>query len=107
VTKRLLVLSAGYRECADSRESVLAEAGDYVLATAEGAISPDHIQAEIGDLLVAAETMAEPQGRAGRTGEREITVFESLGLAVEDLAAANVAYQAARERGVGAWVDID
>jgi ornithine cyclodeaminase len=84
---------------ADSRESVIAEAGDYVLAAADGAVGPDHIQAEIGDLLA--------RGEQGRTGEREITVFESLGLAVEDLAAANVAYQAAIERGAGTLVDFD
>lgn len=84
---------------ADSRESVIAEAGDYVLAAADGAIDPDHIQAEIGDLLA--------RGEQGRTGEREITVFESLGLAIEDLAAANVAYQAAAERGAGTFVDFD
>jgi ornithine cyclodeaminase/alanine dehydrogenase-like protein (mu-crystallin family) len=84
---------------ADSRESMLAEAGDYVLAAAEGAVGPDHIQAEIGDLLAAS--------KPGRTGEREITVFESLGLAIEDLAAANVAYLAATERNEGTWVDFD
>ena len=84
---------------ADIRESVIAEAGDYVLAAADGAVGPDHIQAEIGDLLA--------RGERGRTGEREITVFESLGLAVEDLAAANVAYQAAIERGAGTLVDFD
>lgn len=89
----------------DSRESVLAEAGDYVLAAAEGAIRPGHIQAEIGDLLAEAEDGLGTG--AGRTGEREITVFESLGLAVEDLAAANVAYQAAAERGAGTWIDFD
>jgi ornithine cyclodeaminase/alanine dehydrogenase-like protein (mu-crystallin family) len=83
----------------DSRDSVLAEAGDYVLAAAEGAIGPDHLQAELGDLL---------SGRSenpGRTSEREITIFESLGLAVEDLAAAALAYRTARERGLGTWVD--
>jgi ornithine cyclodeaminase len=90
---------------ADSRESVIAEAGDYVLAAADGAVGPDHIQAEIGDLLAASES--EPNANRGRTGEREITVFESLGLAIEDLAAANVAYQAAVERGAGTWVDFD
>ncbi len=82
----------------DSRESVLAEAGDYVLAAAEGAVGPDHVQAELGELLVGAR---------GRTGEREITIFESLGLAIEDLAAAAVAYQAARDRGLGTWIEFD
>jgi ornithine cyclodeaminase/alanine dehydrogenase-like protein (mu-crystallin family) len=81
----------------DSRESVLAEAGDYVLAAADGAIGPDHIKAEVGEVLA---------GQAiGRTGEREITIFESLGLAIEDLAAAATAYQAAMQAGIGTLVD--
>jgi ornithine cyclodeaminase/alanine dehydrogenase-like protein (mu-crystallin family) len=84
---------------ADSRESVMAEAGDYLLARAEGAVGPDHVQAEIGELLATA--------KSGRSGKREITVFESLGLAVEDLAAAAVAYEAAREQGIGSEVDFD
>lgn len=84
---------------ADSRESVIAEAGDYLLAAAEGAVGQDDIQAEIGDLLAS--------GEPGRTGERQITVFESLGIAIEDLAAASVAYQAATERGAGTWIDFD
>lgn len=85
----------------DSRESVLAEAGDYRLAAAEGAIGPGHIRAELGDLLAG---LAPGQGRQG---EDEITLFESLGLAIEDLAAAAVAYRAARESGQGLWVDFD
>jgi ornithine cyclodeaminase len=84
---------------ADSRDSVMTEAGDYVLAVEDGALDPDHIQGEIGDVLA--------RGEGGRTSEREITVFESLGLAIEDLAAASVAYQAATERGTGIWVDFD
>jgi ornithine cyclodeaminase len=83
----------------DSRESVLAEAGDYVLAAADGAVGPEHIKAELGDLLTGAAD--------GRRGEREITIFESLGLAVEDLAAAAVAYQAATDRDIGTCLDFD
>jgi len=82
---------------ADSRESVANEAGDYVLAQAEGAIGPHHVRAELGELLTGAA--------AGRTGDTEITVFESLGLAIEDLVAARLAYSNATERGAGAWVD--
>jgi ornithine cyclodeaminase/alanine dehydrogenase-like protein (mu-crystallin family) len=78
---------------ADSRESVLAEAGDYLQAAAEGAIGPDAIRAEIGEILVGAVP--------GRGGDAEITVFESLGLAAEDLAAAALAYRKARELGIG------
>lgn len=84
---------------ADSRESVLAESGDYRLADAEAAIGPGHIRAELGDLLAG---LAPGQGRRD---EQEITVFESLGLAIEDLAAAAAAYRAARGSGDGLWVD--
>jgi ornithine cyclodeaminase len=90
---------------ADSRESVLAESGDYVLAAAEGAIGPGHIRAEIGDLIAANGQGQKPAGLPGRTDPDEITVFESLGLAVEDLAAADLAYRTARDHGLGTWVD--
>jgi ornithine cyclodeaminase len=84
---------------ADRRESVLAESGDYLLAAADGAVGPDHIRAELGEILL---------GTAGRSAAAEITIFESLGLAVEDLAAADLAYRRvaeARETGVeiGTW----
>jgi len=82
---------------ADSRESVCSEAGDYLLALAEGAIGPGHIRAEIGELLTGQA--------AGRTGDEEITVFESLGLAVADLAAAAYVYGEARRLSAGTWVD--
>jgi ornithine cyclodeaminase/alanine dehydrogenase-like protein (mu-crystallin family) len=86
---------------ADSRESLLAESGDYLLAAADGAVGPGHIRAEIGDLLAG---LAPGQGRRDDT---EITIFESLGLAAEDLAAATVAYQTARDAGTGVWADFD
>lgn len=82
---------------ADSRESLLAEAGDYRLAAAEGAVGPAHVRAELGELLAGAAP--------GRTGDAEITIFESLGLAVEDLAAAQSAYRLAALTGAGTWVD--
>ncbi|MDQ2983957.1 MAG: ornithine cyclodeaminase family protein [Actinomycetota bacterium] len=80
----------------DRRESTLNEAGDYLLAAADGAIGPDHIQAELGEVLTAMHP--------GRTGEDELTVFKSLGLAVEDLAAAEHVYARARETGAGTAV---
>jgi len=86
---------------ADSRESMLAESGDYLLAAAEGAVGPDHIRAEIGDL------MAGLAPGLGRRNADEITIFESLGLAVEDLAAATAAYRIAQDTGAGTWVDFD
>ena len=81
----------------DRRESVLNEAGDYVLAQTEGAVGPEHIRAELGELLIGAAP--------GRASDTEITVFESLGLAVEDLAAAALAYRRAAELGAGTWVE--
>ncbi len=90
---------AGAALYGDSRESVLAEAGDYVIAAAEGAFGPDHVRAELGDLL------AGQAGAHGRGSEDEITIFESLGLAIEDLAAAAVAYEVARETGIGTLAD--
>jgi ornithine cyclodeaminase len=92
---------AGAALYADSRESILAESGDYLLAAADGAVGPDHIRAEIGELLAGT---ASDQGREDTTG---ITIFESLGLAIEDLAAAMAAYQAARDTGAGDWTEFD
>lgn len=77
----------------DRRESALNEAGDYLLAVTEAGIGPDHIRAELGELLIGAAP--------GRTDDDELTVFKSLGLAVEDLAAAELCLQRAVERGIG------
>jgi ornithine cyclodeaminase/alanine dehydrogenase-like protein (mu-crystallin family) len=78
----------------DRRESALAEAGDYLLAAREAGLGPDHIRAELGEVLLG-------QAR-GRTSPEEITLFKSVGLAVEDLAAARFLYQqASRPDGAG------
>ncbi len=79
------------RMIVDRRESALAEAGDFLMARAEGAVTDDHIVAELGEVVL---------GRVpGRTRADEITLFESLGLAVEDLAAASVIVRNAEARG--------
>jgi ornithine cyclodeaminase/alanine dehydrogenase-like protein (mu-crystallin family) len=87
---------------ADRRDSLLTESGDYLLAAADGAVGPDQIRAELGDVLLGAAP--------GRLNSGELTVFESLGLAVEDLAAAALAYRnatMARETGtlIGSLVE--
>jgi ornithine cyclodeaminase/alanine dehydrogenase-like protein (mu-crystallin family) len=82
---------------ADSRESLTSESGDYLLALADGLVGPGHIRAELGELLTGSAP--------GRASDTEITVFESLGLAIEDLAAARTAYQKAASTGAGQWVD--
>jgi ornithine cyclodeaminase/alanine dehydrogenase-like protein (mu-crystallin family) len=77
----------------DRRESALNEAGDFLLARKEGAVDDSHIVGEIGDLLLG--------NIEGRSSSDEITLFKSLGLAVEDLAAANHIYRKAIESNSG------
>ncbi len=82
----------------DRRESTLNESGDYLDAAREVGIGPSHIRAELGELLIGAHP--------GRVDDQEMTLFKSLGIAVEDLAAAELCIRRARERGVGteaAW----
>jgi len=80
----------------DRRESTLAESGDFRMAAEEVGLDASHILAELGELLTGAHP--------GRTGPSELTLFKSLGLAVEDLAAAELAVARARERGIGTEV---
>lgn len=82
----------------DRLESALNEAGDFLFPKQEGAIDDDHIVGEIGDILLGK--------LAGRESPGEITLFKSLGLAVEDLAAADHVYQRAKAEGVGTTVDL-
>jgi ornithine cyclodeaminase/alanine dehydrogenase-like protein (mu-crystallin family) len=81
----------------DRRESAVNEAGDYLLAVSEGSIPPDHIRAELADVVSGAHP--------GRTSSAEITIFKSLGLAIEDLAAAEYVYQKAAKEKLGDWID--
>jgi ornithine cyclodeaminase len=81
----------------DRRESAKNEAGDYLIPLDEGAIRPDHIQAELGEILIGAHP--------GRTSPEELTVFESLGIAAEDLFAAEYLVRRARETGAGMTVE--
>jgi ornithine cyclodeaminase/alanine dehydrogenase-like protein (mu-crystallin family) len=83
----------------DSRESIQAEAGDFRLALEEAAIAgPEHVLAELGELAIGAHP--------GRSGPSALTVFRSLGLAVEDLAAAELAVAGARAAGAGTEVEL-
>jgi ornithine cyclodeaminase/alanine dehydrogenase-like protein (mu-crystallin family) len=81
----------------DRRESTVNEAGDYLVPFQEGAIGPEHVKAEIGEILTGAHP--------GRTTPDELTVFKSLGLAVEDLAAAEYVVRRAQETGTGTTVE--
>jgi len=82
----------------DRRESTVNEAGDYLFPMREGLIGPDHIKAELGEVLIGAHP--------GRTSDDELTVFKSLGLAVEDLAAAEHVLRRAEAEGVGTVVSL-
>jgi alanine dehydrogenase len=77
----------------DSRASAVAEAGDLVVPLQAGALAAAHIQAEVGEVFAGLHP--------GRTAADEITLFESVGLAVEDVATAKLAYEDALARGIG------
>ncbi len=82
----------------DRRESTLNEAGDFLFPKKEGAINDDHIKGEIGEVLL---------GRVkGRELDSEITVFKSLGLAVEDVASAHHIYTKALAQNMGIGVEL-
>jgi len=87
-------LVARARLFVDSRAAALVESGDVVLGIQERRFGADHILAELGE-LIADE--AAPRRRS----DTEITMFKSLGLAVEDVTAADLAYRRAVERNVG------
>jgi ornithine cyclodeaminase len=82
----------------DRRESTLNEAGDFLMPKAEGAIGDDHIRAELGEVLAGRH--------AGRSSAEEVTVFKSLGLAVEDVASAHHIHEQATRSGAGTWVEL-
>lgn len=85
-------LVARARLFVDSRAAALVESGDVVMGIQEGRFGPSHIVAELGELV---------SGTAGRQNDMEITIFKSLGMAVEDVTAADLAYRRAIERGIG------
>jgi ornithine cyclodeaminase len=82
----------------DRREAALAEAGDLLIPIAERAIGPDHVAAELGDVLTGVA--------AGRRSAEEVTLFKSLGLAIQDLVAAHAVHRNALAAGRGVRVSI-
>jgi len=86
-------LTAQARVFVDSRAGALAESGDIVMGIAERRFASDHIVGELGELVL---------GRIqGRRSADEITIFKSLGMAVEDVVTADLVYRRAVEQGVG------
>jgi ornithine cyclodeaminase/alanine dehydrogenase-like protein (mu-crystallin family) len=88
-------LVAAARLFVDSRAAALAEAGDILLPLQAGVFGPEHIRAELGEVVIGRQP--------GRGSRDEITLFKSLGLPVEDAAAAEFVYE--RAEGVGRRVE--
>ena len=82
----------------ESHSAILAEAGDVIIPIEEGRIDAAHIIGELGE--VAAGNLA------GRTSPDEITIFKSTGIAVEDVVAARLIYEAAIARGLGTAIEM-
>jgi alanine dehydrogenase len=82
----------------DSRETYLREAGELVMALEEGLLAADTIPAELGEVVAGSEP--------GRRDDDQLTLFKSVGNAVQDLAAAGVVLEAARRLGLGTEVEL-
>ncbi len=80
----------------DSRAAAMKEAGDILLAIEEGLIASGHVHAELGEVAGG--------GKSGRQNEEQVTLFKSLGLAIEDVVSAGLAYRRALEAGRGTQV---
>lgn len=85
------------RVVADSREQVLDESGDLREAVESGRVSPDVVYAELGELAAGL--------KQGRTSPEEITIFKSVGVALQDVAVAASLFEMARSRGLGTQLD--
>jgi ornithine cyclodeaminase len=83
---------------ADRRESTMAEAGDFLIPRGEGAVTDAHILGELGDLLAGTVP--------GRVHRDDVTLFKSLGLAVEDVASLRHIHTKALKTGAGTRVSL-
>jgi ornithine cyclodeaminase len=90
VTRALVVV--------DSREAALAEAGDLIQPIQRGVVTEKHIHAELGELVLGS--------KSGRTNSEQVTLFKTVGLAVEDVAAARLALERAQHLGLGQRVEL-
>jgi ornithine cyclodeaminase len=82
----------------DRRESTINEGGEYLRALKAGAITPQHILGEIGEVASGL--------KAGRRAADEVTLYKSLGIAPQDLASAHYVLEQARARGVGECIEL-
>jgi alanine dehydrogenase len=86
------------RVVVDSRDANLSECGDCMIPIAEGLFGPEHVSDELGELLTGS--------KPGRTNADQITVYQSCGIAIQDVAAATVVYEKALAAGVGVEVEL-
>ncbi len=91
-------LVAGAYLVVDSKDAALRESGDILLPIAQGLFTADHVRAELGEIVAGR--------KPGRPGAEEITLFKSLGQAIEDLVAADLAWRRARQAGRGVPVEL-
>jgi ornithine cyclodeaminase/alanine dehydrogenase-like protein (mu-crystallin family) len=83
---------------ADSYQACLNEAGDIIIPIAEGAIDKSHLHAELGEIITGR--------KQARADDKEITLFKSNGLAIQDAAAAKLVYDKAVSAGIGTRVEL-
>lgn len=83
---------------ADERAAVLEEPGDFLIPLANGTVTADHIQAELGEIIAGQ--------KPGRTDDDQITMFKTCGLAVQDAVAAQIAYETAVKEDLGTVLDL-
>jgi len=81
----------------DCRESCVNESGDYLFPLKEGAITEAHLLGEIGEVFTGKIP--------GRQSRDDVTIYESLGIALEDLASAHFIHRQAKETGAGTWLE--
>lgn len=82
----------------DSRAAIMAECGDILLAIKENSFAEKDIHAEIGEILAGL--------KPGRSGRTELTLYKSVGIAIQDVATAHLVYRKALKQGVGTRVEI-
>jgi ornithine cyclodeaminase/alanine dehydrogenase len=86
----------GCRLVVDSIPTALSKSGDVLLAIAEGHLSADDVDVELGDVIVRPEL--------GRRSDDDVTLFNSVGIGLQDLVSAQTIIDAAAQRGIGSTV---
>ena len=82
----------------DSVPTALHKSGDVLLAIAEGSITEDDVKTELGDVISGITP--------GRISDNEITLFNSVGIALQDLAIGKLIVERARQAGIGGEINL-